>query len=258
MAILDPETGERKWFHNGLISAADIKIQFGTFLQENPIQIEAGGGKKRNGAPAKDLDSMTEDEQMAWVMQQSMNEEGGEDGDEPYTRPPKRTASTAGEKARRSRATKRGSAISAHDSEDEDSDFDSRDSEGSTFEAINIEDDDEPEVRERPKRRAASKAVVNLDDDSDSDEELIPRPKRVKMTPAKVTAPISPPKPEPVPEPEPEPEEEYEDEPNPEGEPDCTLQVRFSLKQFTFLFQAPLLTLNAFVCSFAFLEAEAW
>lgn len=229
MAILDPETGERKWFHNGLISAADLKTQFNKFLEDNPIQIEGSGGSggntSRKNAPGKNFDAMTEDEQMAWVIQQSMNEEGGEADDEPYERPPKRTASTRGEKARRARASKRGGAVSAIDSEDDDSDFDeSEEGNSSDFEAINIEDD-EPEVHERPKRRAASRTVVNIDGDSDFEEETQPKPKRAKSNAAaKITAPVSPPKLDPVP--EPEPEEEYEDEPNPEAEPDCTLQVR--------------------------------
>lgn len=253
IAILDPETGERKWFHNGLISAADIKAQFTKFLEENPIQIEGAGGAaaaRKGAAPVKNFDKMTEDEQMAWVIAQSLEGEGDDDNDvqEIVPRPPKRSASKAGESARRAKAKRGGSAPTRFDSEDEDSDFDSNSSVGDDSDEdfgggrgggrdeVIIDsdsDDDIPARKERPGKRKTSSRIVHTIDDSDFDDDLEeerPKPKRVKSNSAKHTAAsaVKPaPAPEPVPEPEPEPIEEEDDDPIPEGDPDCTLQVRF-------------------------------
>ena len=242
---MDPETGERKWFHDGLISAAEIKSQFAIFLEENPVDVESVGPVKQTrgkGAKVvKDLDSMTEDEQMAWVIQQSLNEDmeaaddgiGEEEGVAPPRRP-KRAGSSGVAKKASSNISNR-NRIALDDSED-DSDFEAGAGDDSDEEiVINDSDseyggngDDEPVTRRNVAKRKAAQRVVNLD--VSDDEEDRPAPKRAKSTGYKLSSsiePVVPPKPAPESEPEPVEEEELDDEPEPEGTPDCTLQVRF-------------------------------
>lgn len=252
IAILDPETGERKWFHDGLISAAEIKKQFSEFLAQNPWSIDHAPpttAPSRKGSSvsnsrakkSKQFEDMTEEEQMEFVIAQSLQDQPGSTQDVSQSDDErggasrslrKRKSSTSGAGlARQTSTVKRmPSAIKNLYDSDEESDYE--------VEEVSYSSDEYSPPQEMTKRR--STRLVDLEEDEyEEDEEedidIKPTRKRSKLAenvPTPISTPIAAPKP---PTPEPEhiiEEEEEDDEPVPEGDPDCTLQVREKKKIF--------------------------
>lgn len=170
--------------------------QLRNFLKEHPHDLESGPTATLDMPTAKKrLEDMTEDEQMAFVIAQSL----GEEGELPVGSAPKQA---------RNGRSKRGKPKN----DDSDEDF------------VDIVSDEEPEERTREKRpRAARNTKETSKPTLDDSEDEMPPAKRAKHS-EPIPSPAAPPvaaATEPVDELPPEEEEEI-----PEGPPDCTLQVR--------------------------------
>jgi hypothetical protein len=200
IAILDPETGERKWFHEGFLSAAEACKELSTFLNNNPWDVENGsiGHHTDPTTLNKRYEEMTEEEQMAWVIEASLREQRdpSQPGSESIqTKEPilsrrsssqvktnhvKRTSSSSLSKLKKTAAV-----VFSDDESSYDSDFIAVSGSGSnSIDIIGSDSDDEFEVSSnKGKRNHARRTHKIIDlDESDELEEVVrpPRPKRAK------------------------------------------------------------------------------
>lgn len=171
--------------------------QLRNFLKEHPYDLEGGPTGNFDEIPTskKRLEDMTEDEQMAFVIAQSL----GEESDLPVAGAPKKTRNGRPKRVKPK-------------NDDSDEDF------------VGAVSDEELEERTREKRPRASRNTKESSkpalDDSEDEEPPTKRPKQSEPIPSPVAPPVAA-APEPIDDLPPEEEEEI-----PEGPPDCTLQVR--------------------------------
>jgi hypothetical protein len=197
----------------GFIGAEEAKVALNTFLKDHPFDMDNSAPKHHHSSTSsagsnnkrqKSFDEMTEEEQMAMVIEQSLKEQMCDASGSSQTTPAPSAPSH--------RATK---LKSRNRDDSSDSDF-------------------VPEIEERsrspPKRRGS-----NLDEDSDSESQstlITTRPKRAKLSENTETAESS------LAPAEASKEEDIDwtdNTPIPDSPPDCTLQVRHAIPNLTVL-----------------------
>lgn len=233
IAILDPETGERKWSREGLVPAAELRRDLEQFVRDNPWEVDGGhaGDHTNPGSRQKSYDEMTEEEQMAWVIEASLRDQHDPSGS---------TSSAEPEPAkpqlkRKASSSKPTTTIDLEDDGDED--FTPGDGDEYDRDADYLV----PKSLARNNKKRSSRSAIPVASSDEEAEAVVPEAKRRKILTRNDSPPVSTssiatssasvatntstaPKIAAEPEPIPIHESEY----LPEGTPDCTLQVRIA------------------------------
>jgi hypothetical protein len=207
IAILDPETGERMWFHEGLLNSVEMCKQLASFLKEHPWDLEGAPDSHFDDIPTskKRFEDMTEDEQMAMVIAASLDDAPPSEDEEPAP-------------AKKRQGAKRTAQVSHKKIDISDSDED--------FVVLDDSDSDKKVKRGKRSRVARNTAsntdLVELSDSSDEWTEKPEKKRAILSEPSSTPTPAS----KPV---EPEIIDDLPPMEDPEtlsGPPDCTLQIR--------------------------------
>lgn len=183
------------WFHEGLLSAKEILAEFNKFVIEHPIDLEGAPKHHHTDIPlaSKKMDDLTEEEQMALVIEQSLKEQNG-------SAPPSRAPSVL--------PSSKPSIIYDSDSDSENFDADSDKGGTSDQEEESLSRKRSFSERTPLPSRSSSSATPVIPNQSEE-----PAPKRSKLQETEVN------------ESEALQIEEEEEAEVFEGPPDCTLQV---------------------------------